>query len=323
VTFKCSRPEGLPSGFKLRSVFARCWGFSVGPQKSLTQAALAIQDLYAKLPLQQTPATVGLDVWERDLFTVGEEPKNFVTGKRALEWRTTLISIIQAHGLAEPSPDSEWIVDFCGIDAENPEFWLGYHLRKSRPQALGPGGTIEVAMPADSPSRAFIKLEQALAHSGAQPLAGQCALEIGSAPGGASYALLLRGLEVIGVDPAEMSPMILERPGFTHVQKTVTLIQANDLHRPVEWLVLDINAKPKITLGLIEQLLARAPSRFVALKGMILTLKMNDWKLARFVPEWLDKVKTLATPFGLAQISAQQLAANRQEICVVARKRIA
>jgi hypothetical protein len=103
----------------------------------------------------------------------------------------------------------------------------------------------------------------------------------------------------------------------------VSELQASDLHRPIEWLVLDINAKPKVTLTLIESLISRSPQRFAALKGMILTLKINDWKLARFVPEWLEWVASLGKPFGLVQIQALQLPANRQEICAVARRRLA
>ena len=96
---------------------------------------------------------------------------------------------------------------------------------------------------------------------------------------------------------------------------------APDLRDPVQWLVLDINAKPRVTLQLIEELLSHAPGSFAPLKGMVLTLKINDWKLARFIPEWLEQVAKLAAPFGLTQVRARQLPANRQEICVVAHRR--
>lgn len=305
--------------FRLHSVFARCWGFSIGPQKSISEAADAIRSLAQSL--DQT--RIGLEVWERDQYPVGEEPKGWAPGTQSPEWQDELVRSL--GDLIEPEErNSEWIADFSGVSSENSEFWLGYHFRASRSRAQGPGGSIPVAMPEDSPSRAFIKLEQAIAWSGLQLAPSQCALEVGSAPGGASYALLLRGLEVLGVDPGEMDPMLAERFGsrFLHIQKTASELQSRDLVRPIEWLILDINAKPKVTLTLIEELIARAPQRFSPLRGMILTLKINDWKLARFIPEWLEWVAHLGKPFGLTQVHATQLPANKQEICVVARKRI-
>lgn len=321
LTFKwvSAHPLERISEFRLHSVFARCWGFSVGPQKSVIEASQAIRSLAQTLGQTR----LGLEVWERDLYPVGEEPRGFQPGALAHAWQSELANHL-SDLLEQHERISDWIADFSGVAAENSEFWVGYHFRTARSRAQGPGGSISVVMPEDSPSRAFIKLEQAIAWSGLQLAPQQCALEVGSAPGGASYALLLRGLEVMGLDPGSMDPMLQERFGkkFHHLQKTVSELQSRDLERPVEWLVLDINAKPKVTLTLIEELLARAPNRFSTLRGMILTLKINDWKLARFIPEWLEWVAHLGKPFGLTQIQATQLPANKQEICVVARKRL-
>lgn len=316
VTFKSATP--LPHDFELQSVFARTWGFSVGPQKTLTDAHSAAQALAASLGASK----MDLHVWERDLHTVGEEPKGFVSGLRQPQWEEGTRKALP--GLFEAGAD--WILDLSGVDAENPELWLGFHHRKmgskSRCSNL-PGGQIPVAMPEDSPSRAFIKLEQALHWSGLQPKAGELALEIGSAPGGASYALLLRELSVIGIDPGEMAPLFGERypSRFRHIAKSVSQVSMQDLPESIDWLVLDINAKPLVTLGLVHDLLRHAQPSFLRLQGMVLTLKINDWKLTRYLPEWLMQVTDMARPAGLTQVRATQLPANRQEICVVARRR--
>jgi hypothetical protein len=120
-----------------------------------------------------------------------------------------------------------------------------------------------------------------------------------------------------------MDPLFKARfPGrFKHIPKSVSQVSLRDLPDSIDWLVLDINAKPKVTLGLVADLLAHAETAFLPLKGMILTLKINDWKLARFIPEWLEYVGELSSRFGLTQVRATQLPANRQEICVVARRR--
>ena len=48
---------------------------------------------------------------------------------------------------------------------------------------------------------------------GARAEAGRGAVELGSAPGGASFALLERGLHVHGVDPGAMDPRVLAYAG--------------------------------------------------------------------------------------------------------------
>ena len=72
-----------------------------------------------------------------------------------------------------------------------------------------------LALPPDAVSRAWLKMEEAIALVATADTAWRtrCA-EIGSAPGGASQALLARGMEVIGIDPAEMAPAVLSTPRF-------------------------------------------------------------------------------------------------------------
>jgi len=71
-------------------------------------------------------------------------------------------------------------------------------------------------LPDDAPSRAWLKVEQALAWAGwdqADRWIGKSALELGSAPGGISLALVRRGLQVDAVDPAPMNPAVLAEIG--------------------------------------------------------------------------------------------------------------
>ncbi|MFO0634461.1 MAG: SAM-dependent methyltransferase [Nannocystaceae bacterium] len=57
----------------------------------------------------------------------------------------------------------------------------------------------------DALTRAWAKLEEALAWSRLPLREGDVVVEIGAAPGGAALALLQRGAEVaIGIDPARM-----------------------------------------------------------------------------------------------------------------------
>jgi 23S rRNA (cytidine2498-2'-O)-methyltransferase len=47
--------------------------------------------------------------------------------------------------------------------------------------------------------------------------------------------------------------------------------------------------------------------------GVILTLKLDDWKAVRHVPKLLKSIESM----GMAEVRATQLPSNRMELCVV------
>jgi len=54
----------------------------------------------------------------------------------------------------------------------------------------------------------------------------------------------------------------------------------------------------------------------VDVKGVILTLKLSDWKLVAGIPDLIAAAKRI----GFQVVKARQLAFNRQEFCLVAVK---
>ena len=79
-----------------------------------------------------------------------------------------------------------------------------------------------------------------------------------------------------------------------------------------------MNLAPQVALHGVRRIVSTLrPS----LRGVIFTLKLNDWKLAAEVPAFRARVAGM----GLQDVRATQLHANRREICVVgtapARKR--
>ena len=135
-------------------------------------------------------------------------------------------------------------------------------------------------------------------------------MEIGCSPGGASQALLEHGLKVIGIDPAQVEPSVLADPNFTHVQKRGADVRRREF-RGVHWLAADMNVAPDYTLDTVEAIVTHEA---VNIGGLLLTLKLLDWKLAEHLPEYLARVKG----WGYPHVSARQLAHNRQEVCVAA-----
>ena len=66
------------------------------------------------------------------------------------------------------------------------------------------------------PSRAYLKLWEALTLTGQHPGPGDLCLDLGSSPGGWSWALQQMGAQVISVDKAPLDPAVACLPGIEH-----------------------------------------------------------------------------------------------------------
>jgi 23S rRNA (cytidine2498-2'-O)-methyltransferase len=190
---------------------------------------------------------------------------------------------------------------------------VGFHQHARGRRTLNASEFLAVLPPA-SPSRAYLKIEQAIAWGRLPLRAEDRAIELGSAPGGASFALLLRGLEVWGIDPGAMDPVVWSDPRcenrFHHVKKAFSGVLRGDLPAQAQWLALDINGPARVSLPYVETLAGWFSE---SLLGVILTLKVNDPKNAKHLPEWLERVETL----GFRQVRAAQLPSHKREVCIV------
>ena len=116
--------------------------------------------------------------------------------------------------------------------------------------------------------------------AGCRLAAGDESVEIGCAPGGASQALLDRGLFVTGIDPADVDPVVLSHPKFRHLKKRGKEVRRTEF-LGVRWLVADMNIAPEATLDEVEAIVTHAE---VTIRGLILTLKLSDWSRAGRAP---------------------------------------
>jgi 23S rRNA (cytidine2498-2'-O)-methyltransferase len=138
---------------------------------------------------------------------------------------------------------------------------------------------------------------------------GDTAVEIGSAPGGASFALLEQGLNVVGIDPGEMAQVVFNHPKFKHFKKPVAMIPREELPESIEWILLDMNVEPRISLFAVDRLVTRTQS---TLLGVFLTVKLNKWKIASEIPSMLEHVRAM----GFVRVKAAQLSHHKQEIAI-------
>lgn len=311
MTFKLPAGHGLLADFALKSVFARSYGFSLGRVRGAGADEMAgdVWRLYGDRPARR------LHVWARDESNGGEHDGEGPATPIAEQARQAIRRhcphpenlVEDADDPLQPALHGDFVLD--AIVVEPDEWWVGYHRAESFPSRW-PGGVMPLSMPPDAVSRAWLKMEEGLAWSELPiPSAARC-VEIGSAPGGASQALLGRGFEVIGIDPAAMHPAVLAHPGFRHIRRRVAAVRRRDL-RKVRWLMADMNVAPSYTLDVVESIV-RHPQ--LSIRGMLITLKLIDWELADHLPECLRRIRS----WGYNKVRARQLYYNRHEVCVAA-----
>jgi 23S rRNA (cytidine2498-2'-O)-methyltransferase len=313
VTFRV--PDGATNP-KLDCVFARTWGYSLGKASAADDALLAREAwglVATHLPSDASSELRHLHVWQRACALPGDE--GYDTAAPEPE-QTIAAALLEQRPRSGPATsltvnaltaDGELVLD-CVL-VERREWWLGWH-RASSPETRWPGGVPPIALPERLVSRAYLKIVEALEWSELPIAAGDKCIEIGSSPGGACLALLERGLVVTGIDPAEMDATVLTHPNFTHLRA-----RAKDVKRTVfrdcRWLVMDANVAPNYTLDTLDGLLAQAGVRP---KGLVLTLKLTDSKLAEKLPDFAQRIRA----HGYRRVRMRQLAFNRQEVCAVA-----
>jgi 23S rRNA (cytidine2498-2'-O)-methyltransferase len=314
LTFKLPENHRLADDFDLHSVFARAYGFSLGKVqgKDHTEMAAEAWRLFGHRRAKR------IHVWPRDTAEPGDHGYQPGITTEAIEIHKNLLERCphpkslgpKAADALQPARQGEPILD-CVL-MEPGLWWIGFH-SADQISTRWPGGMLSLELPANAVSRAWLKMEEALRWSQLPIPNGAHIAEIGSAPGGASQALLARGMFVIGIDPAEMHEDVLKDPHFTHLRRRSTQVRRREF-RKTRWLTVDMNVAPNYTLQAVESIVLHPQ---INIRGMLLTLKLPDWCLAAETPGYVSAVKS----WGFNIVRARQLQHDRREICVAALKK--
>jgi 23S rRNA (cytidine2498-2'-O)-methyltransferase len=105
---------------------------------------------------------------------------------------------------------------------------------------------------AGPPSRAYLKLWEALTRLGVWPLPGETCLDLGAAPGGWTWALAQLGARVTAIDRAELDPRVAGLPGVAWRAGSAFAVAPE----PVDWLFSDVVAYPARLLALVQRWIA-------------------------------------------------------------------
>ena len=313
LTFKLPSEHNLVGDFDLRSTFAQAYGFSLGRSsaENLGSRAEETWKIWGTRPVR------AVHVWQRELYSVDEDRTELGVSQAALEARSAILACsphtvpdsLLADG-GERAVPGDFVLDCILVEPD--QWWIGYHRAKGVCSRVA-GGLLGV-IPTEPPvSRAWYKIEEALLWSELPIPPESRFADLGCAPGGTSQALLQHGHWVTGIDPAVVSPEVLKSPRFRHIRRRTTQVKRREF-RKTRWLTADMNVAPEYTLDAVESIVMHPE---VQIRGIVLTLKLPEWKLADRIPEYVRRVRG----WDFNRIQTRQLCHHRQEFCLVALKK--
>lgn len=116
------------------------------------------------------------------------------------------------------------------------------------------------------PSRAYLKLWEALVRLGRWPAAGETCLDLGAAPGGWTWALASLGAHVTAVDKAPLDPAVGAMPGVSWRGESAFGLAPE----PVDWLFSDVICYPARLLALVQRWIEAGAAR-----NLVCTIKFQ------------------------------------------------
>src|SRR5438445_6976670 len=191
-------------------------------------------------------------------------------------------------------------VYLCDADVESSSAW--------------PQGIPRLKFPREAPSRSTLKLDEAFAvllneaERARWLKPGMSAVDLGAAPGGWTWQLVRRSLQVTAVDNGPMDAPLMESGLVTHAREDGFRFRPK---KPVDWLVCDMVEQPRRVAALSAQWLAEGRCQ-----RAIFNLKLPMKKRYEETRMCLELVREALD--GDADIRAKQLYHDREEITVFA-----
>ena len=102
------------------------------------------------------------------------------------------------------------------------------------------------------PSRAYLKLWEALVRLRHWPQPGERCVDLGASPGGWTYVLAKLGAQVVAVDKAPLDPKVAAMPGVDWRGESAFALDPASIG-PVDWLFCDVICYPARLLRLVER----------------------------------------------------------------------
>jgi 23S rRNA (cytidine2498-2'-O)-methyltransferase len=254
-------------------------GFEDQLAEELTRRAVTINSWHGRLALSPDPPTHA--AWALDIWTDPRElavptvkaaadalramQRNWAAYQAAYHRRMALIGErlppVKARPLIFPEPAPTSHLGAWTLLA--PDLLLATPV-KSSPFVNGECHFIEDHI--GPPSRAYLKLWEALVRFGRWPAPGETCLDLGASPGGWTWVLAALGAAVTAVDKAPLAPAVAAMPEVTQRIDSAFALPPE----PVDWLCSDIVAYPDRLLALVRRWIEAG-----AAKNIVCTIKFQ------------------------------------------------
>lgn len=241
-------------------------------QQELTRRGVAISDWHGRLALspdRPVPAAWALDVWTDPVEIAVASVKSAADALRGMQrnWaaypaghhrRMALIVERLPPVKARPLvfPEAAPASHLGGWTLLAPDRLLASP-HKTSPFVNGECQFVEDRI--GPPSRAYLKLWEALVRFGRWPAAGERCLDLGASPGGWTWVLAQLGAAVTAVDKAPLAPEVAAMPGVTERRDSAFGLAPE----PVDWLFSDVIAYPNRLLSLVRRWIDAAAARHI------------------------------------------------------------
>ncbi|MCU0888932.1 MAG: hypothetical protein MUC64_13145 [Rubritepida sp.] len=251
----------------IRAAYLADAGFEAPLAEELANSGRHVLRWHGPLALSPdppAPAAWALELWDAPVELPAPSIKAAADALRAIQrnWalldaahhrRAALIAArlppVKARPLAFPEPAPT--AHLGGWTLLEPEVVLASPT-KSSPFPNGAARFVEDRE--GPPSRAYLKLWEALTRLGRHPAPGARCLDLGAAPGGWTWALARLGAQVTAVDKAPLEPRVAAMPGVTWRQESAFALPPE----PVDWLFSDVICYPARLLALVRRWLDAA-----------------------------------------------------------------
>ncbi len=208
----------------------------------------------------------------------------------------------------EYSAEGKIVIDLISLGPN--EIWFGAHSVASGCTRY-PNSIVDTQTPKDVISKGYIKLAQIVKLYAVKLFKGDLWLDFGCAPGGAAQFLLDHDCKVVGIDPAQVSPVVSKHKNFTHMKRSVQDLSHEDLPEDVRWIHADININPKQS---IKEVLRLAKKYNRTLKGIIFTVQVVKMEYIENIEEFEDQFYD----WGFNNIVSRQVPAHKKEYVILA-----
>jgi 23S rRNA (cytidine2498-2'-O)-methyltransferase len=133
-----------------------------------------------------------------------------------------------------------------------------------------PGGIINFEEDKiNPPSRAYLKLQEALVRARTWPQPGEKCLDAGACPGGWTWVLANLGANIIAVDRSPLDERLMQNPAINFIKHDAFTLKPEDIG-PVDWFFSDVICYPEKLYSWIEKWLASG-----LCKNFVCTIKMQ------------------------------------------------